>query len=331
MKPQALTPVAFVLSLLQAYARYQVDPAPALARAQISAAELIRPGATVSARQFEILAGHAMQELDDEALGWFSRRLPWGSYGMLLRASLSAANLGLALQRWCRHHGLLSDDIRLSLTIAQGHATVQFQPRSIVPEALEFCLVTLMRNLHGVACWLVDSRIPLSLSRFPFARPPHAAVYALLFPGPVEFDADCACLEFDAAYLAMALRRDDQALNTMLPRALNLIVRPYRRDRLLVQRVRAQLLLQPGATAGALALALGLSLRSLHRQLAEEGASLQALKDEVRQQQAEDALRRTQRPVKQIARLAGFSNDKSFSRAFRQWTGLSPAAYRRQQ
>ena len=28
-----------------------------------------------------------MQELDDEALGWFNRRLPWGSYGMLARAS----------------------------------------------------------------------------------------------------------------------------------------------------------------------------------------------------------------------------------------------------
>jgi hypothetical protein len=53
----------------------------------------------------ELLSGTAMQELDDEGLGWFSRRLPWGSYGMLARASLSAPNLGVALKRWCRHHG----------------------------------------------------------------------------------------------------------------------------------------------------------------------------------------------------------------------------------
>jgi hypothetical protein len=25
----------------------------------------------------------------------------------------------------------------------------------------EFCLVTLLRNIHGLACWYVDSRIPL--------------------------------------------------------------------------------------------------------------------------------------------------------------------------
>ncbi len=56
-----------------------------------------------------------MRELDDEALGWFSRRLPWGSYGMLARASISSPHLGLAMARWCRHHNLLTDDIALQL------------------------------------------------------------------------------------------------------------------------------------------------------------------------------------------------------------------------
>jgi hypothetical protein len=42
----------------------------------------------------EIMSGAAMQELDDEALGWFSRRLPWGSYGMLCRASITSPDLG---------------------------------------------------------------------------------------------------------------------------------------------------------------------------------------------------------------------------------------------
>jgi hypothetical protein len=42
----------------------------------------------ITARQMEVLSGAAMQELDDEGLGAFSRRtLPWGSYGMLARAS----------------------------------------------------------------------------------------------------------------------------------------------------------------------------------------------------------------------------------------------------
>lgn len=52
----------------------------------------------------EVLSATAMQELDDESLGAFRRKLPWGSYGMLARASLTSPDLAVALKRWCRHH-----------------------------------------------------------------------------------------------------------------------------------------------------------------------------------------------------------------------------------
>jgi len=42
-----------------------------------------------------------------------------------------------------------------------------------------------------------------------------------------------------------------------------------------------------------------------------------------------DLLHRTDRPIKQVAEAAGFVNEKSFIRAFRSWTGHSPAEYRR--
>jgi AraC-like DNA-binding protein len=57
---------------------------------------------------------------------------------------------------------------------------------------------------------------------------------------------------------------------------------------------------------------------------------LQGLKDEVRQARAISLLQRTGRPVKQVAEAAGFQNEKSFIRAFKAWTGLSPAAFRKQ-
>ena len=104
----AVTPIAFVHAILAAYQRYGRKPDQALQQAQIAPELLTQPHACITALQFEAISGAAMRELDDEALGWFSRRLPWGSYGMLARASISAPNLGVALQRWCRHHGLLT-------------------------------------------------------------------------------------------------------------------------------------------------------------------------------------------------------------------------------
>ena len=325
----AHTPIAFVRAITHAYTLRGLSADGALAKAQIETSSLDDPLHRVTAAQFERLCAAAMHELDDEAPGWFSRRLPWGSYGLLARASITAPTLGLALRRWCRHHGLLTDDVALTVKTSQGHARVEIDERRDLGLLREFALLSLLRNLHGLACWWVDAPISPQLAQFPFDAPPHADVYPRLFPGPVRFGAAPAALQFDAADLALPLRRDAAALEQMLRRALPIMVWPYRRDVGLARRVR-QLLQQPQAahTAETLAAQLALSPRTLHRQLRSEGSSLQALKDEVRQARAIDLLLRTSQPVARVARAAGFQNDKSFIRAFRQWTGLTPEQYR---
>jgi AraC-like DNA-binding protein len=327
----AVTPIAFVNAIVRAYDQRGRSPAEALALAQIAPAALSDPAARITAAQMERISGAAMQELDDEGLGWFSRRLPWGSYGMLARASISAPALELALRRWCRHHGLLTDDITLTLSVVDDTATLCITEQRDLGALREFCLVSVLCNIHGLACWLVDSRIPLQGAQFPFAPPPHHDVYGVLFSGPTAFGTAPAGLRFDARYLALPLRRDEHALQQMLQRALPLTVLQYRRDRLLVQRVRQALQTQPAQThsAEALAALLHVSPRTLHRQLKDEGASLQALKDEVRKSRALELLLRTSRPIKQVAEATGFQNEKSFIRAFKGWTGTSPAEFRR--
>jgi AraC-like DNA-binding protein len=328
---RAETPIAFIKAMVSAYEARGMDPSGALERAQIAPNLLQQPQARVTALQMEWMSEAAMRELDDEALGWFRRRLPWGSYGMLVRASLTSPNLEVALRRWCRHHNLLTDDIALDLQVDKGMARLTLRETHPLGAMREFCTVSVLRNALGVACWLTDSRIPLAGVDLHFAAPAHVASYRVLFDGPARFDAPISLLAFEAGYLQLPVRRDEAALQHMLQRALLLTVRPYRRDRLLVERVRQVLADQPehGRNAEDLAAWLGMSPRTLHRQLQEEGASLQALKDSVRQQRARTLLLRTARPVKQIAAQVGFASEKSFIRAFRQWTGTTPDAYRR--
>ncbi len=331
--------MVFVRAIVSAYEKYGADPAAALASARITPAQLRRPNGRIDSDQLEKLSSAAMQELDDEALGWFSRRLPWGTYGMLCRASLGAPTLGSALRRWCRHHRLLTDDLLLTFTpetvagvvgarlsIEERRVPGRLGAMASASEVHEFSLLTTLRYVQGYACWLINSRLPLRDVTFPFAAPRHVSVYPLLFPGPVRFGAKSASMLIEGRYLAIAPRRDERALNKMLRRALPLTVRPYQRDRFLVERVRQHLALAPGASAPApatgvaLAAALHLSVRSLHRQLALEGAALQTLKDEMRQQRATELLRRTSLPIKQVALAAGFASEKSFARAFKTWT-----------
>ena len=152
----------------------------------------------------------------------------------------------------------------------------------------------------------------------------------MLFDGPSRFDAPLSRLSFDAGYLQLPLRRNEAALQGMLQRALLLTVRPYRRDRRLVEKVRQALAEHPehSRNAGDLAAWLNMSPRTLHRQLNEEGASLQQLKDSVRRDTAMSLLLRTRRPIKQVAAEVGFQNEKSFMRAFKGWTGVTAEEFR---
>lgn len=326
----AKTPAALVHYVLLAYRRRQLDPARALRAAHITPAQIQGTGGHVDPAQFERLCATAMQELDDEALGWFRRRLPWGSYGMLARASISATVLGLALARWCRHHNLLTDDVVWRLQRDGPYAQVRIEERHNLGELREFALLSLLRNLHGFASWLVDSRIALQDARFPFPAPAHADLYGRLFPGSVHFQAPQAALLFDRAYLDLPLRRDGAALDQMLQRALPILIWPYRRDRLLSLRVR-RLLGQPHSnhTAETLAAQLHVSPRTLYRELQREGTSLQELKNRVRCERAQALLLRSNRSLAQISADVGFGSEKSFIRAFGSWTGQTPQAWRR--
>jgi AraC-like DNA-binding protein len=97
------------------------------------------------------------------------------------------------------------------------------------------------------------------------------------------------------------------------------------------ERVRAVLLeaLPAGSSSiDAVATRLAVSKRSLQRQLAEESVGFQEVLSEVRQALARHYLSRTDISAGEISWLLGFQESNSFIRAFRGWTGTTPAAYR---
>ncbi|GGY49853.1 hypothetical protein GCM10007148_18160 [Parvularcula lutaonensis] len=98
-------------------------------------------------------------------------------------------------------------------------------------------------------------------------------------------------------------------------------------DRTFAGRVR--MLIEEGAgDQTAVARALGMSVATLRRRLAEEGQSFRALRTETLEKQA-DQLLRTDLPLVQVAERLGFSDVRSFSRAFKAWTGETPNTRRR--
>lgn len=68
---------------------------------------------------------------------------------------------------------------------------------------------------------------------------------------------------------------------------------------------------------------LGISTSTLQRQLRTEGTDFRSLKDEVFKRRAR-ALIDASKPLADIAEELGYSDVRSFTRAYKRWTGLSP-------
>lgn len=80
---------------------------------------------------------------------------------------------------------------------------------------------------------------------------------------------------------------------------------------------------------GDIARQMGLSARSFHRRLAEQGLSFQTLTEETRREIAVSMLRESRFALSEIAFLTGYSEQSAFNRAFKRWMGVTPAAYRK--
>jgi AraC-like DNA-binding protein len=328
----ATVAIGFVTGMLAGMARNGSDPAPLLEAAGIAPARLADPEARIPLAAYAALYNRVVQALDDEAFGLFSAPLRCGSFEFLTRTLVSAHSLDEAMQRLARFLRVLLPDMAVSCVRQGNHAWLRIgETRPLVPDAGRvFAYEWLLRLIHGLACWLAGRGLALDAVAFPYARPPHAADYALIYTANSSFGAGRLEARFQANLLDLPVRRDEAALDAFLVGAPGRIATLYRRDRDSVRAVRDLLFAALPALPGLdeVAGALHLSPRSLHRRLADEGANFRQIKDALRRDIALARLAKTSVPVATIAGELGYADPSAFYRAFMEWTGTAPSTYR---
>lgn len=148
----------------------------------------------------------------------------------------------------------------------------------------------------------------------------------------VCFGADLDALLFSEDTLARRNILGDEGISSYLMSQLDLelskisILPPLVAD---ARDAIARALCEGVPKMAEIARGLGLSARSFHRRLSEQGLSFQALTEDTRRELAEGLLRDGQHSLAEIAFLTGFSEQSAFSRAFKRWAGVTPASYRK--
>jgi len=183
---------------------------------------------------------------------------------------------------------------------------------------LQMCQITV--GEHVVPVRVVMQRpIPLCPDRF-----------SAFFEAPIEYGAPENRLCFDLQLANQPLSTSNPELARINDQAVIDYLARFDRSNITMQ-VRSHIIEQlPGGTARqeSIAEALHLSLRSLQRKLKDEAITFKELLEDTRRDLAMQYIRESRRPLGEISYLLGFAEHSSFTRAFRRWTGHSPAEYR---
>jgi AraC-like DNA-binding protein len=137
-------------------------------------------------------------------------------------------------------------------------------------------------------------------------------------------------MRFDASYLELPFAMAHASAFQLAKEQCELALAEL--DRVGLERqVRNALPREGGGvcTVDEVALRLGTSTRTLQRKLKAEGISFSDIADALQEEQARVLLRDERLSLEQVAERVGYSDVSNFTRAFRRWTGETPAAWRR--
>lgn len=302
-----------------------------MADAGIPSSLLAQPDARITRPQFVALYKSVSAALDDEMLGLWSRPIRGGTLKYLMLSLLDAPTVLIAMNRFVRFWNLLLDDYRLHMS--RRNEWVRFALVKRKPDAAVKQLghELMMKLVHGVASWLLGREVAILRVELAFAKPRHADDYVFLYPGEVCFDAHESSIFLADADCASSFKRERHQLWFFLKRAPeDWTFSSFNRGSMSARtREYLERRLDQPLTIRHLAAALHLSVRTLNRKFAEEGTSFQLVKDALRRDVAVHRLTHSEAPVASLAFDLGFASPAAFCRAFKDWTGSTPTAYRK--
>ncbi len=322
-------PAFQVVQLVDVVKLWGVTQQQLLAGSGVSDSELEDPDARISLSSWNTLIERARALTGEPGLGFYLGLQKRASfYGYLGLAATSAATLGEALELAVRFSHVVTTALDLRLKVDAGIGSLIVDERVDRGEVREVALISLLVGLWQIASDLTGRDLQ-GTADLAIPKPDYFERFAHVLP-EVRFDQPVTQLVFDAALLEIPLRKPDRVALLLGREQCERKLQALGFDRGLVERVR-RLLPKPEGfhSLNELAATLHMSPRTLKRRLSAEGESFSELLDRERREKALLLLSSRDLTLEQISERVGYSTVPNFVRAFRRWTGKTPAAFRR--
>ena len=253
--------------------------------------------------------------------------------GLVGRLAASSPDVGSALRSIVAYLHLHDRGALPTFWVAGDRAALAYVIHEPGVLATEQIYDAAMANAYNILKGLAGSHWAPTEVSFSRPRPADIEPYRRFFRTRLHFDAEQNAIVFPASWLGCPLSGADSALWRALIERIDLLLAGEAQALVVPLRRLLRELLIASADGGNLSLGqvsqvFAVHRRTFNRRLHAAGTSFKAELDAARYDIARQLLRDTGLPVMAVAISLGYTNAGSFTRAFRRWSGTSPAAWR---
>lgn len=324
--------LGLVAAIPEVLASLGADPAQVLGEIGLDPRLFCDPEHRISYLARGRLLAHCVQRSSCAHFGLLvGQRASLGSFGLIGLLARSAPDAGSALRSLVRHFHYQARGAVLALEVDGGLAVLSYasyQPQAVATDQVGDGALAIAFNLLHELCGADWAPIEL---RFAHRKPDDVAPFRRFFKAPLRFDAEQYAVVFSASWLARALPGTDPELRRLLQQQIDRLESRHEDD--FAEQLRSVLrhaLVTGHASAEQIAAFFSVDRRTLNRRLNAQGTGFQQIVDELSFEIARQMLANSAMDIVEVADLLGYANASAFTRAFRRWSGDTPASWREQ-
>lgn len=252
-------------------------------------------------------------------------------FDVLFFALRSCATLGDHYRRACRYGRLVHGAIQLSLEQDSKVARLVHRHRREPAEPTRHPVEGFLTLALLAGRQAIGELAPRAVC-FRHARPARISEHERIFQAPAHFGCPRDELVLDVALLDRPQRQAEPRLLSLLNRQLDGMLAAQPEDDRFVDRLQRSMmdeLPDREPTIVTIAVKRHMSPRTLQRRLKSEGTTFAAVLSELRRDLALRYLQDPRIAIGEVGFLLGYRDVTAFHRAFKRWTGSTPASYQR--
>lgn len=306
-----------------------------LSCAELTTAQLKQPKSRVLASQLASIVSSCWQISGDELLGFTQQKVKLGMFKLLAERLVTCKTFDEVLTHTASFYNLTGDQLQFEIKKNDVQILVSINANFKSNHDNHFTNSLLSELLllicHRFFSWLVGQVIPLSIVQVKHEKPQHHEEYRLMYPCPCIYQSDINALLFDAKYLGLpVVQIHEELLEYFKQIPMQWFKKQSYYDTCSAQvlRLLEDATLETKSNLETVAAKLNMTSRTLRRKLIAEGSRFQQLKDNVKRDKAISLFEQPNLTLAEISLAVGFTELATFSRAFKNWTGVSPSAYR---